>query len=98
MLLEGFKEQKIVDVINLEGKDDFKFCRYSNGIKSHDFFMCIHKKDSKLNNFIHEYEFLRVKDIKMILQRQPLYKRILRRFNHTWLCNLIYERFNLSTL
>lgn len=80
---------KVIEKISLEGKDEFIFARLQGGL-----YMKINKLNSRKNDFINQWEFLHIKSLKKIMDRQPWYLRLLLKFNQYSFIESLYFRLS----
>ena len=81
---------KVIEKISLEGKDEFIYIR-----NSHGFYMKVSKVNPRRNDYIHAWEFLHIKSLKKIMNRQPWYLRLLLRFNQFNLIESLYFKLSI---
>lgn len=79
-----------VERISLEGKDNSVFVKSRHGLYMETF-----KDKSKPTVFISKGEYLYIKSLKEIMDRQPWYLRLLLRFNQFNLIESLYFKLSI---
>lgn len=80
---------KVLEKISLEGKDNSLFIKSKHGL-----YMEAFKDKSKSTIFISKGDFLYIKSLKRIMDRQPWYLRLLLKFNQYSFIESLYFRLS----